>query len=51
MAGISVNNETTLRAKSNVGFKVRGTMVTVDNNLEVEVENMLARASMAFHAN
>ncbi len=38
-----------MEAKS--GFKVLGTMVTVDNTFGVEVENRLARATRAFWAN
>ena len=33
-----------------MGFKVLGTMVTFDNNVDVEIENRLARASVTFNA-
>ena len=48
---IAINNETTRRAETKTGFKVLGTLLTLDNNFDVEVENRLARATRAFWTN
>ena len=50
-ADIVVNGETTLRAEAKVGLKAFGTLVTLDSNFDVEIENRLARATRACHAN
>ncbi len=48
---IIVNDKLVRRPKRGEGFKVLGTMVTFDNNFDVEIENRLARASATFSAN
>ncbi len=48
---IIVNDKLARRPKRGAGFKVLGTMVTFDNNFDVEIENRLARASATFSAN
>ena len=47
---IYVDGELTRRPKREVGFKVLGTLVTFDNNVDAEIENRLARASASFYA-
>ena len=47
---ININAKLTRRTEAKSGFKVLGTMVTFDNNFDVEVENRLARATRAFWA-
>ncbi len=39
------------RPKRGEGFKVLGTIITFDNNFDVEIENRLARANATFYAN
>ncbi len=48
---IIVNDKLVRRPKRGEGFKVLGTMVTFDNNFDVEIENRLARTSATFSAN
>ena len=48
---IIIDAKLTWRTEAKCGFKVLGTMVTFDNNFDVEVENRLARATRAFWTN
>ena len=48
---IIINGEVVTRAEKKKGFKVLGTLLTFDNNFDVEIENRLARAWRALHAN
>ena len=47
---ININAKLTRRTEATSGFRVLGTVVTFDNNFDVEVENRLARATRAFWA-
>ena len=48
---ITINGEVVTRSEKKKGFKVLGTLLTFDNNFDVEIENRLARAWRALHAN
>ncbi len=48
---IIVDYKRVRRPKRGEGFKALGTIVTFDNNFDVEIENRLARASATFNAN
>ena len=48
---ILVDGKLISRPKRGEGFKVLGTMITFDNNFDVEIENRLARANATFYAN
>ena len=50
VAHIEINEKRTLRTEANVGFRVLGAYVTLDNKFEVELENRLSRAARAFWA-
>ena len=48
---IVVNEEIAKRAGSKEGFKVLGTIVTFDNNYDVELEHRIQKAVISFHKN
>ena len=48
---IVVDTKLIRRPKRGEGFKVPGTIITFDNNFDVEIENRLARANATFYAN
>ena len=48
---IVVNEEIAKRAGNKEGFKVLGTIVTFDNNYDVELEHRIQKAVISFHKN
>ena len=48
---ITVDYERVRRPQRGGGFKALGTIVTFDNNFDVEIENRLARSNVTFNAN